>query len=319
MNRKRPHRTKWLSLLLLGMIFLLSGCGDITVFDPKGPVAESQKDLIMYSLYFMGGIIVVVYVAFAIILVKYRDHPNRKKNSYKPNLHGNNIVEAIWIIIPILIVTALSVPTVNTLFDLEDPPESSSDKEPLVIYATSADWKWIFSYPEQDIETVNYLHIPTDRAVEFRLSSTGTMAAFWVPSLGGQKYNMAGLQNILYLQADETGVYVGKNSNFNGEGYAKQKFNVYAEDGKEFKEWVSKKQENAPKLTQAKYNKIIMPGLVDPMTFSNTHRDWVQHGKMKDMDYFIKRVEGAYEEPLGIDNNGQHENNTQDSHRKQVK
>lgn len=319
MNRKKPHRNKWLALLLLGMIFLLSGCGNLTVFDPKGPVAESQRDLIVYSLYFMGAVIAVVYVAFAIILVKYRNHPNRKESSYKPNLHGNNIVETIWIIIPILIVTALSVPTVNTLFDLEDPPESSSGKEPLVIYATSADWKWIFSYPEQNIETVNYLHIPTDRAIEFRLSSTGTMAALWIPSLGGQKYNMAGMQNILYLAADETGVYVGKNSNFSGEGYAKQKFNVYAEDGKDFKKWVSKKQENAPKLTQDKYNKIIMPGLVDPMTFSNTHRKWVQHGKMKNMDYFIKRVEDAYEEPLGIDNNGQHENNTQDSQGKQVK
>lgn len=318
MNRKKPYRGKWLGLLLLGMIFLLSGCGDITVFDPKGPVAESQRDLIVYSLYFMGGIILVVYVAFAIILVKYRNHPNRKKDSYKPHLHGNNIIEAIWIIIPVLIVAALSVPTVTTLFDLEEPPESSNDQEPLVIYATSADWKWIFSYPEQDIETVNYLHIPTDRAIEFRLSSTASMAALWIPALGGQKYNMAGMQNILYLQADETGVFVGKNSSFNGEGYAKQSFNVYAEDKKDFNDWVNAKQKKAPKLTQAKYNEIIKPGLVDTMTFSNTHRQWVKHGEMMDMDYFIKRYKDDYKEPLGIENNGKHENSNQDSQGKQV-
>lgn len=312
MNRKKPHRNKWLALLLLCMIFLLSGCGDITVFDPKGPVAESQKDLIVYSLYFMAGIILVVFTAFTIILVKYRNHPNRKKDSYNPNLHGNNIIEAIWIIIPVIIVAALSVPTVTTLYDLEDPPESSSSKDPLIIYATSADWKWIFSYPEQNIETVNYLHIPTDRAVEFRLSSTGSMAALWIPALGGQKYNMAGMQNILYLQADETGVYDGKNSNFNGEGYAKQTFKVYAEGSKDFNDWVETKQQNAPKLTQEKYNKLIAPGLVDRMTFSSTHRQWVKHGTMMASDYFIKRYSEAYEEPLDIKNDGTHQNNQEE-------
>lgn len=309
MNRKKPYLNKWLALLLLGMIFLLSGCGDLTVFDPKGPVAESQRDLIVYSLYFMGAVTLVVFVAFAIILVKYRNHPNRKKDSYQPHLHGNNIVEAIWIIIPVLIVTALSIPTVTTLYDLEDPPESSSEKEPLVIYATSANWKWFFSYPEQDIETVNYLHIPTDRAIEFRLASTGSMSALWIPALGGQKYNMAGMQNILYLQADETGVFDGKNSNFSGEGFAKQTFKVYAEDTKDFKDWVNTKQQKAPKLTQDKYNKLLKPGLVKRSTYSSTHRQWVKHETMADSDYFIKRYGDAYEEPLGIQNDGTYENN----------
>ncbi|MTW86710.1 cytochrome aa3 quinol oxidase subunit II [Virgibacillus dakarensis] len=299
-----PFRKEGLILLLFGIVLLLGGCDQMAVFDPKGPVAESQRDLIVYSLFFMAGIILVVYVAFTIIIIKYRDHPKRKENSYKPNFHGSKTIEAIWTIIPILIVTALSIPTVTTLFDLEKPPETTAakeQKEPLVIYATSADWKWFFSYPEQDIETVNYLHIPTDRPIEFRLSSTASMAALWIPRLGGQKYNMAGMETILYLQADEPGIYDGRNSNFNGEGFAEQTFKVHAESADKFGQWVRDKQTNAPKLTQEQYDKLLKPGLTDRHTFSSTHLDWVNHGTHKGMDYDIIRHWKEYETLLHLE------------------
>ena len=54
---------------------------------------------------------------------------------------------------------------------MEATPQEYEDKDPLVIYASSSDWKWHFSYPEEDIETVNYLYIPTDRPLEFKLYS----------------------------------------------------------------------------------------------------------------------------------------------------
>ncbi|ASK63834.1 cytochrome aa3 quinol oxidase subunit II [Virgibacillus phasianinus] len=307
MNHKKHHYKKWLMFMLLGMIFFLSGCDQMTVFDPKGPVAESQSDLIMYSLYYMFGILIVVFVAFTVIVIKYRDRPNRKKDSYKPNIHGNKAIEVVWIVIPIIIVTLLSIPTVNTLFDLEDPPEVSNDKDPLVVYATSANWKWFFSYPEQGIETVNYLHIPTDRAVEFRLSSAGSMAALWIPALGGQKYNMAGMQTTLFLQADEPGVYDGRNANFNGEGFTEQTFKVYAEDSQEFQDWANKKKQSAPKLTQDVYDKLLKPGIVDRYTFSSTHLAWVDHGKMGGMDYAVDRYFNAYETLMHLETDNQEE------------
>jgi cytochrome aa3-600 menaquinol oxidase subunit 2 len=304
MGFRKPHHKRGLVLLLLGIVLLLSGCDQMAVFDPKGPVAESQRDLIIYSLFFMAGIVLVVYVAFTIIIIKYRDHPNRKKNSYNPDHGGNMVIESIWTIIPVIVVTALAIPTVITLFNLEKPPEATVAKDqqdPLVVYATSADWKWIFSYPEENIETVNYLHIPTDRPVEFRLSSTGSMAALWIPRLGGQKYNMAGMQTMLYLQADEAGVYDGRNSNFNGEGFAMQTFKVHAESPDQFQAWVDDKQSNAPQLTQETYDKLLKPGLSDKYTFSSTHLDWVDHGTHEGADYQITRYRHAYETLMGLE------------------
>ncbi|WP_100011208.1 cytochrome aa3 quinol oxidase subunit II [Lentibacillus sediminis] len=302
MNQQRHPFKKWLALVPLGFIVFLSGC-ELAVLDPAGPVAQSQKDLMIYSLYFMFGIIIVVFVAFGVMVFKYRDNkPNRKDEDYKPNLHGNTLIEVVWTVIPIIIVTALSIPTVTTLFELEKPPESSADKEPLVVYATSADWKWFFSYPEQGIETVNYLHIPTDRAIEFHLSSADSMASFWIPRLGGQKYGMAGMENILYLQADVPGTYNGRNANFNGEGFTAQTFEVQAQPQEQFDTWVQETQEQAPELTQDEYDSLLKPSLVEEMTFSSTHLQWVDHGTNAGRDYSIIRHRNAYDETLHIEN-----------------
>ncbi len=182
-----------LVLALLTVVFVLGGCSNASVLDPKGPVAEQQSDLILLSIGFMLFIVGVVFVLFTIILVKYRDRKGKDNGSYNPEIHGNTFLEVVWTVIPILIVIALSVPTVQTIYSLEKAPEATKDKEPLVVYATSVDWKWVFSYPEQDIETVNYLNIPVDRPILFKISSADSMASLWIPQLGGQKYAMAGM------------------------------------------------------------------------------------------------------------------------------
>src|SRR5699024_7772067 len=124
--------------------------------------------LIQYALVFMVGIVLLVFVLFGFMVFIYRVQFHRKKVDYKSDIDEINNMEFVWTLVPVLIVMSLSIPTVKTLFELEKPPVSSESEVPLVIYATSADWKWFFSYPEQGIETVNYLHVPTDRPVEFK-------------------------------------------------------------------------------------------------------------------------------------------------------
>ncbi|MDN8831376.1 cytochrome c oxidase subunit II transmembrane domain-containing protein, partial [Staphylococcus aureus] len=94
---------------------------------------------------------------FTVFLYKYRI--GNTKESGK--MHHNSLMETIWFIIPVIIVIALAIPTVNSLYSYEEKPQKEDD--PLVVYATSAGYKWFFSYPEQKIETVNHLTIPKDR------------------------------------------------------------------------------------------------------------------------------------------------------------
>ena len=97
--------SKFKSLLLLfGTLILLSGCSNIEVFNAKGPVASSQKFLIIYSIIFMLVIVAVVLSMFAIFIFKY----SYKKNSESGKMHHNSLIETIWFVVPILIVIAFS-------------------------------------------------------------------------------------------------------------------------------------------------------------------------------------------------------------------
>ncbi|MGJ7919855.1 cytochrome aa3 quinol oxidase subunit II [Neobacillus sp. LXY-4] len=275
-----PKKTFLLSLLAALTIVLLSGCEpSLVVFDPQGPVARSILDLINWSLIFMLLVVVVVFGLFGYIVWKYRER--RENKDYEPpEEHGSMVLEVIWTAIPILIVIALTIPTVKTLYALEKVPEGYEKKEPLTIHVTSADWKWIFSYPEQGIETINYVNIPEDRPVLFKLTSASTMQSFWVPALAGQKYTMNKMQTQLYVVADHPGSYLGRNTNFNGRGYADMEFEVLAQTQIDFEQWVKDVKKTAPKLSEKKYEELLKPTHLGRLTYSNTHLEWIDHSEM---------------------------------------
>lgn len=271
------------SLLVVGLLPLLAGC-EMVVFQPQGPAARSIMELITWSIWWMLLVVVVVFALFAYIVWKYRDRPERQGEE-PPEEHGNVVLEIVWTVIPILIVVALTIPTVRTLFDLEKPPKGYEDQDPLVIHVTSADWKWIFSYPEQNIETVNYVNIPVNRLVLFKMTSASTMQSFWVPALAGQKYTMNKMETELYVVAERPGSYEGRNTNFNGRGYAHMQFEVLAQTPKEFDKWVQEVKQTAPKLTKEKYEELLLPTHLGRLTFVGTHLQWVNHANPHSKTY----------------------------------
>lgn len=265
MNKKGP-----LYALFLSLILLLPGCSSLTVLNPKGPAARTLSDTIIFSILVMLGVLAVVYILYIFMLVKYR--AKKSNEGYiPPHEEGNKWLEALWIAIPIVIVTILSVVTVKTTSAVEDVPKDYKNVKPLVIYASASNWKWHFSYPEEGIETVNYVNIPTHRPIEFRLYSYGPITSFWIPQLAGQKYAMADMQTKLNLVADTQGSFVGRNSNFNGRGFAHMEFETLAMSDKDFEKWVKDVKETAPALTEAEFKDLLKTDFVGRKSYSTNH------------------------------------------------
>ena len=280
----------WLSLTVSIMALAgLSGCSPITVLNPKGPQAEIQSDTIIFSMYVMAGILIIVYALFIYMIVKYRA-TNQPVQYDPPYIKGNKWLEIIWTAIPIIIVIVLSIVTVKTTFQVESTPAGYEDEEPLVIYAASSNWKWHFSYPEQGIETVNYVNIPTDREIEFRLYTYGPITSLWIPQLAGQKYAMSDMVTTLRLAADEEGEYHGRNANFSGEGFAQMDFICEAMTEEDFNDWVDEVQATADPLTEEEFDKLLDTEYMGIATYSSTHLEfrpapvWPFHQPEEDED-----------------------------------
>jgi cytochrome aa3-600 menaquinol oxidase subunit II len=268
-------KLKWVILSSIFTIFtLLTGCEPLMVLDPKGPQAKTQADDIILSIILMSVIFMVVVAMLVYMLIKFRAS-KQSKDYEPPHIKGSFLVEAVCVGIPVIIVIFLSVMSVKSNYEVESTPKGYENKEPLIIYASSSNWKWHFSYPEENIETVNYLYIPTDRPIEFKLYSYGPITSFWIPQLGGQKYAMSDMVNTLHLAADVPGEFMGRNANFSGKGFAENTFNVEAMPEDEFDEWVEEVKETAKPLTEEKFEELLEPGHLGQSTYTGTHLEFM--------------------------------------------
>ncbi|KEO82718.1 cytochrome aa3 quinol oxidase subunit II [Tumebacillus flagellatus] len=268
----KPSRFKKpfsIAALLAGLTVLLSGCSDqYPVLNPVGPVGQEELHLIKLSTVLVAIVIIPVLILLAIIVYRYRD---KKGNTapYQPNWDHSTKLEYLWWGIPIVIIAILGTFTAKSTFSLTKPPVESADIKPLVIQVTSLDWKWVFTYPDQKIATVNYAEIPAGVPVQFQLTADSPMNSFWIPALGGQEYAMPGMDMRLWLQADKIGTFDGNGANFTGEGFAHMDFKVVSKSEADFNAWVSDVKKNSPALTVDGYNKLTEKGTAEPQTFSS--------------------------------------------------
>ena len=179
-----------------------------------------------------------------------------KNNKYSPNWDTHKILETVWWGIPIIIILILSIVAWNSSHNLDPFKKISSTEQPLKVQVVATQWRWLFIYPEQNIATLNYLKIPTNRPVNFEITSDAPMNSFWIPDLGGQIYAMSGMKSQLSLEASQDGVYKGVSANISGEGFSDMNFNVYSVTDSQFNQWVSTVQNSDENLNSETYDQI---------------------------------------------------------------
>lgn len=244
----------------------------IPVLMPSGQIADSQRDLIWFTVLLAAIVVVPVFVLLIVFSLKYRE--DNKKAVYKPEWSENKWLEIVWWGIPIAIIIVLSVVTYLTSHSLDPYRPIKSNKQTLEVQVVALQWKWLFIYPEQNVATVNDLTIPVDRPVHFRLSADAPMSAFWVPALGSQIYSMNGMTSQLHLIANKEGKYKGYNTNINGEGYAKMEFDVNAVSEDEFASWHKKHSESGHELNAHHLTELTEPSVLNaPMYMRLADKD----------------------------------------------
>lgn len=254
--------------LLLPLVLALSGC-QLILLDPAGWVANEERDLLIASTVLMMVIIVPVLIMAVYIPWRYRDS-RKATDDYDPEFEHSSLFEGFIWGVPVMIIIALGALTWVYTHRL-DPykPLDHIAGEPLEIEAVSLDWKWLFIYPEENIAVVNQLVLPTDRAVNLRLTSSSVMNTFSVPALAGMIYTMAGMETKLHLVADDAGKYYGRSANYSGPGYAHMDFETFAVSEDEFNNWLSTVKTSGSELTIDAYQTLAKPTVADSVSYYN--------------------------------------------------
>jgi cytochrome o ubiquinol oxidase subunit 2 len=252
-----------LGLLSLAAVFL-GGCSNVVLFNPKGPIGESERFVIIVAIALMLIVVVPVIIMTFLFARKYRASSVRA--TYSPKWSYSAKIDLVIWLVPLLIVIVLGILAWSSTHRLNPYKPIAGNVTPVNIEAVSLDWKWLFIYPDYHIATINQLVFPAGVPLSFRITSDTVMTSFFIPQLGSQIYAMAGMQTRLHLMADEPGVYHGQNQQLSGRGFSHMNFKALAVSPEQFEDWVEKTGKSPDKLDLARFEDLRKPTLGYPVT-----------------------------------------------------
>ena len=213
-----------------------------------GPVADEQ---LLHLMRVVGiSMIVILPVLIGVPLILWRYRYSRPRGKYAPEWEFSKKLEyALWGV-PVLVVIVLASWLWYSTEKLD--PYRPLGPGPLQVQVIGLDWKWLFIYPQEGIATVGELAVPVGRPVELTLTTDTVMQSLLIPPRVGQIYAMPGMTTKLNFTASTTGSAEGENTQFNGNGFGRQKFTVRALDPADYDEWVARGQ-NGLTLDEGSY------------------------------------------------------------------
>ena len=113
----------------------------------------------------------------------------------------NNLLEAIWIIIPLGIALAIFAWSAKIYFDIKTPPQDA-----MQIHAIGKQWMWKFVNEDGKYE-VNELHVPVGRAIEIKMISQDVLHDLFFPAFRTKQDVVPGRYTNLWFEATEPGTY----------------------------------------------------------------------------------------------------------------
>jgi cytochrome c oxidase subunit 2 len=251
--RKRPASSALIAgggvVLLAGIVavVLLSPAGD-ALYPPPAVTAQAREIRSLYDVVFAIAVGVFVAVEGLIIwsILRYRRRP--EDTDLPPQTHGNNLVEALWTLIPTVIVLYMFVLSYNTLQDVD---RISAD--PAVhINAVAGQFQWQFEYIDNDGKVIvkqtrpigdgGGLAVPVGEKVYVTLESHDVIHAWYVPRFLFKRDVVPGQQNHFEftVEPDEAGqVFHGQCAELCGTGHRVMLFDVHALTRADYDAWLA--------------------------------------------------------------------------------
>jgi cytochrome c oxidase subunit 2 len=224
------------------------------LYPPIAVTEEGAKIRDLYTIVFLIAVVIFVLVEGLIIwsVIRYRRKPG--DDTLPAQTHGNNLAEAIWTIVPTIIVIFLFIVSWQTLNVVDT---AAADPETR-IRAVAGQFQWEFDYLADDGQTVLYtqvqaagpldqgggMAVPAGRNVQLTLSSKDVIHAFYVPQFLFKRDVVPGRVNQFdfKVNASDAGqTFRGQCAELCGTGHRIMLFDVHALSPADFDAWLEQK------------------------------------------------------------------------------
>lgn len=224
-----------LGVCLLLAIWATAAHASPSILRPATPQAEEIKSLAIFLFVLSAIILLGVEGVLVYSIIRFRGRPEAQVRQTR----GDNTIEAVWTLIPIIIIIIIFSVTTRAMDSLKLP---GGDVELQVV---GHQWWWEVDYPEEGFVTANEIHVPQGREVGIDLTSADVIHSFWVPQLGGKTDLVPGHTNRAGFLAATPGTYLGQCAEFCGLQHAHMRFDLVVESAAQFSDWVRHQQRPA--------------------------------------------------------------------------
>jgi cytochrome c oxidase subunit II len=245
-------KAKLLTWACCSLLFALSGVPALalnsptSIFAPDSTPARSIFGLSMLVLSITGLIFVAVFslLVYAVVRFRQRDTDDHRE---PPQVYGSTQIEMAWTIIPLLIVLVLFLATARVVVGIQNANEPHNALEVTVV---GHQYWWEYRYPQYNVVTANELHVPVSDPARptptfLTLLSADTDHSFWVPRLAGKTDLIPNHPNRMWIDPQQTGVYLGQCAQYCGIQHAKMLIRVYVQSQADFDRWIQEQSRSA--------------------------------------------------------------------------
>ena len=216
------------------------------IFAPASTPARLVAHLSVFVLAITGIIFVVVFTLLVYSVIKFRAQAGDAGRE-PPQVYGSTQIELAWTIIPILIVVVLFLATARVIHAVQDAPQPPGAIE---VTAIGHQYWWEYRYPKLGVVTANELHIPVSDPANptptfLTLLSADTDHSFWIPELAGKTDLIPNHPNMMWMDPQRTGIFLGQCAQYCGVQHAKMLLRVSVDSPEDFAAWVRGQQQPA--------------------------------------------------------------------------
>lgn len=265
MNKKQIFAFLIPATVTIVMISFFAFGNAVALFDPKGLIAQKERELISFASILALCIVTPVLLMLFYTVYKFRD--GNTKSQHKPESSAKISKQLVWWSIPTLFIIILALATWKNTHVLDPYKSLQSENAPITIQVVALRWKWLFIYPKQNIATINFIEIPVNTPVNFELTADAPMNSFWIPRLGGQIYAMSGMSTNTHLIASSVGDYEGSAAEISGEGFSGMRFTTRVALKNDFDNWLKTVETSGNVLDKTTYDNLSKPSENSPVAF----------------------------------------------------
>ncbi|PIQ63711.1 MAG: cytochrome c oxidase subunit II [Bacteroidetes bacterium CG12_big_fil_rev_8_21_14_0_65_60_17] len=197
-----------------------------------------EVDALFWFVFWVSTVIfAAVVLAKLYFVVKYR---RRSEKDVTTPVHESKALEAIWIVVPTILVLIVFTWGFDLFVQLNSAPPDSYQ-----ITVRGKQWTWEYEYAE-GVLTAGDLYVPVGRPVKLNMSSADVLHSFFVPEFRIKQDVLPNRYTSVWFKAENVGEHTIYCTEYCGTAHSGMLGKVVVVSEEDFAAWIQEQNQDLP-------------------------------------------------------------------------